>query len=54
MTHRPVRGRRTAAAGLAVSAVLVLATAIYLGVWLVSGTPPFAAHPAPAVQVGAR
>ncbi len=33
MTHRPVRGRRIAAAGLALSVLVVLAVLAYLVFW---------------------
>jgi hypothetical protein len=53
MTHRPVRGRRIAGAGLTVSAVVVLAALVYLGFWWVTGAPPFTTHQVPTVEVGA-
>lgn len=42
MTHRPVRGRRIAAAGLALSTFVVLVAAVYLMLWW-TGTPPVGA-----------
>jgi hypothetical protein len=41
VTHRPVRGRRVAAAGLALSTlVVVTAVVVYLALWWTNGTPP--------------
>ena len=40
MTHRPVRGRRIAAAGLALSTLLVLAAVVYLVLWWTGAVPP--------------
>ena len=43
MTHRPVRGRRIAAAGLALCTVVVLVVVVYLALWWTSGGPPLGA-----------
>jgi len=43
VTHRPVRGRRIAAAGLALCTVVVLVVVVYLALWWTSGGPPLGA-----------
>jgi len=43
VTHRPVRGRRIAAAGLALCTVVVLVVVVYLALWWTSGVPPLVA-----------
>jgi hypothetical protein len=44
VTHRPVRGRRIAAAGLVLCTVVVLvAVVVYLAIWWTSGVPPLVA-----------
>jgi hypothetical protein len=43
VTRRPVRGRRIAAVGLALSTIVVLAAVVYLVLWWTSGTPPLGA-----------
>jgi hypothetical protein len=43
VTLRPVRGRRVAAAALALSTLVVLAALVYLVLWWTSGTPPLGA-----------
>ena len=44
MTHRPVRGRRIAATGLALCTVVVLVVVVvYLALWWTSGVPPLVA-----------
>ena len=44
MTHRPVRGRRIAAAGLALCTVVVqVVFVVFLALWWTSGVPPLVA-----------
>jgi hypothetical protein len=44
VTHRPVRGRRITAVGLALCTVVVLVVVVvYLALWWTSGVPPLVA-----------
>jgi hypothetical protein len=53
VTHPPVRGRRIAAVGLTLSALVVLAALVYLGFWWFTGAPPFPTPHVPAAPAGA-